>query len=103
MSVTITSSPFAPLPPSTDAGKTSAAKSDDTSSVEAAFLKEANKTPAERLHDEILKELGISEQQFAAMDPKTKAAVEQNVQDMSRQLLQAKGDKGVGNFTDVKV
>jgi hypothetical protein len=102
MSVTISSSPFASQSPATNASKSSAATSADTS-VEDAFLKEANKTPAQRLHEEILKELGITEQQFAAMDPKTKAAVEQKVQDKIKQLLQAKGDKGVGNFTDVKV
>ena len=64
-------------------------------SVEAEFLKEAKKTPAERLHDAILKKLGMTEEEFNALDPKTKAEVENSVREEIAKLAKQNGDTGV--------
>jgi hypothetical protein len=70
-------------------------------SVEANFLKEAKKTPAERLHEALLKKLGLTEEQFKALDPDTKASVEQAIRDEIAKLAKQKGDTGV--LADISV
>jgi TPP-dependent pyruvate/acetoin dehydrogenase alpha subunit len=71
--------------------------------VEAEFLKEARKTPAERLHEALLKKLGLTEEEFAALDPQSKAAVEEAVKSEIVKQAQAKSEKSLGLFTDVSV
>jgi hypothetical protein len=70
-------------------------------SVEANFLKEAKKTPSERLHEALLKKLGLTEEQFKALDPGTKAEVEKSIRDEIAKLAKQKGDTGV--LADISV
>jgi TPP-dependent pyruvate/acetoin dehydrogenase alpha subunit len=64
-------------------------------SVEAEFLKEAKKTPAERMHEAMLKKLGLTEEQFQALDPETKAAVEESIREEIAKQAKQTGDTGV--------
>jgi hypothetical protein len=64
-------------------------------SVEADFLKEAKKTPAERLHEAMLKKLGMTEEEFQALDPDTKAEVEKSIREEIAKLAKQNGDTGV--------
>jgi len=68
--------------------------------IEAEFLKEAKKTPADRLHEALLKKLGLTEEQFQALDPDTKAAVEKEMRDEIVKMAQQKGEKNVGLLVD---
>jgi hypothetical protein len=70
-------------------------------SVEANFLKEAKKTPAERLHEALLKKLGLTEEEFQALDPEAKAAVEEAMREEVAKLAKQKGDTGV--LADISV
>ncbi|MGN6115040.1 MAG: hypothetical protein ACTHN2_05925 [Nitrobacter sp.] len=70
----------APLPASSNL----AAKS-KSSSVEQQFLKYAEMTPAQRLFDSMLKQLGLSEDDFKAMSPQDQQKVVEKIQQMIKQ------------------
>jgi len=76
-------------------------KSVGENSVEADFLKEAKKTPAERLHEAMLEKLGLTEEQFKALDPDTEATVEESIRDEIAKLAKQNGDTGV--LADISV
>ena len=46
------------------------------------FLEHMNKSPEELMREEILKSLGYTEEELAAMDPKERAAVEAKIQEL---------------------
>jgi len=56
------------------------------------FLEEARKDPMERLREQIMKELGISEADLAAMPPEERRAMEDRI----RQLIEEKFRQGMG-------
>lgn len=56
------------------------------------FLEEAQKHPMERLREQIMKELGISEADLAAMAPEERRAMENRI----RQLIEEKFRQGMG-------
>ncbi|MDQ2078628.1 hypothetical protein RA307_00415 [Xanthobacteraceae bacterium Astr-EGSB] len=64
-------------------------------SVEADFLKEAKKTPAERMHEALLKKLGLTEEEFQALDPEAKAAVEEAMREEVAKQAKQSGETGV--------
>ncbi len=72
-------------------------------SVEQKFLEYAKMTPAERLHAQMLAELGLTEDQFKAMSP----ADQQKVEDKIRDLIKKQADSGAetrpGMITDKSV
>lgn len=56
------------------------------------FLEEARKHPMERLREQIMKELGVSEADLAAMPPEERRAMEDRI----RQLIEEKLRQGMG-------
>ncbi|MBB3539814.1 MULTISPECIES: hypothetical protein [unclassified Rhizobium] len=55
--------------------------------VVSEFTDLANKTPAERIRDSILKSLGITEDELASMPPEQREAIEKQIADeLKRQL-----------------
>jgi hypothetical protein len=55
-------------------------------SIEDQFLAEARKSPMQRMREQIMKELGITEEQLNAMPPEEKQAMEDRI----RQLIEEK-------------
>lgn len=72
----------------------------DTQSVEEKFLKYAKKTPAEKMFDAMLGQLGITPEQFAAMDPDAQRAVMEKIQKLIEQQVKNGGSKDPGQITD---
>jgi hypothetical protein len=67
------------------------------------FLEYANMTPAERLHAQMLAKLGLTEDQFKAMDPAAQQKIEDKIREMIKQQLAASSDKRTGMITDKTV
>jgi hypothetical protein len=78
----------------------SAAKPAQTKSVEQTFLDYAKMTPAERMHAQMLAQLGLTEDQFKAMDPAAQQKVEDKIREMVKQQVQNGTDKRTGIITD---
>jgi hypothetical protein len=70
----------APLPASSNL-----AAKNKSNSVEQQFLKYAEMTPAQRLFDSMLKQLGLSEDDFKAMSPQDQQKVVEKIQQMIKQ------------------
>ncbi len=69
----------------------------------AAFEKEATKTPAEKIRDEVLKKHGLSEDQYDKLSGPQKDAIDKEVQEaVKQQLTQNKTPKesAKGQFVD---
>lgn len=76
-----------------------AAKS-KSSSVEQQFLAYAEKTPAQRLFDSMLQQLGLTEDDFKAMSPQDQQKVVEKIQQMIKQQAQDKSDTRTGLVMD---
>ncbi len=72
-------------------------------SAEEEFLKIARMTPAERLHAAMLAKLGLTEEEFAKLDPKQQAAIQEKIAAEIKQQMAASGDKRVGMIADITV
>lgn len=59
--------------------------------VEADFLKEIRKTPIERLREQVLKQLGLTEEALAAMEPKDRGPIEELIAKAIAERLKAAG------------
>jgi|SRR5882757_883714 len=97
MSVSFTSSPapaFSTPPTST----TLTAK--PAQSVEQKFLEYAKMTPAERMHAQMLAQLGLTEDQFKAMSPADQQKIEDKIREMIKQQVANSTDKRTGMITD---
>lgn len=88
---------FSPVPgailPQTAGSAASASASATTSqgnSVVQDFLDYAKMSPMERMREEILKSLGLTEQQFKQLPPAQQQAVNQKVEQIMLQQLQQK-------------
>lgn len=78
----------------------SLAKSQKSDSVEQQFLQYAEKTPAQRMFDSMLGQLGITEDQFKAMSPADQQQVTEKIQQMIQRQAETNGDKRTGLLTD---
>jgi hypothetical protein len=65
----------------------SAVEEAKTPSATERFLEEARKSPMERLREQIMKELGISEEDLAAMPPDEKRATEDKIRELIEEKL----------------
>lgn len=84
-------------------GSTSPLKNGGASGVEEAtgvsaadaFLKEAQKTPAQRIRDELLARHKTSEEDLAAMEPEKRAAIEKEIaEELKRRLTDKNAQRG---------
>jgi hypothetical protein len=100
MSVVSATAPsaVAALPQSSNLAKTS-----KSHSVEQQFLQYAEETPAQRLFDSMLGQLGITEDQFKAMSPADQQKVTEKIQQMIQRQAEINGDKRTGLLTDKTV
>lgn len=76
------------------------AKPAETQTAEQKFLQWAKMTPAERMHAQMLSQLGITEEQFKAMDPAAQQKIEEKIRDMIKKQAENKGDQRTGLITD---
>ena len=76
------------------------AKPAETKTPEEKFLEYAKMTPAERMHAAMLSQLGITEDQFKAMDPAAQQKIEEKIREMIRQQAENRGDTRTGLITD---
>lgn len=74
-----------------------------TSAVRAAFDAEAQKTPAERMREALLKRLGLKESDLATMSTEERQAVEAKLAEMIKQEVEmrAQNDRP-GKILDLK-
>lgn len=73
------------------------------STAEQKFLEYAKMTPAERLHAQMLAELGLTEDQFKAMSPADQQKVEDKIRDLIKKQVDNGGEKRAGMITDKSV
>lgn len=71
-----------------------------TKSAEQKFLEWARMTPAERMHAQMLGQLGLTEEQFKAMDPAAQQKIEEKIREMIKRQAANTGDKRTGLITD---
>lgn len=71
--------------------------------TEQKFLEYAKMTPAERLHAQMLAELGLTEDQFKAMSPADQQKIEDKIRDMIKKQLDSSSNKPTGMITDKSV
>jgi hypothetical protein len=79
------------------------AKPAEVKSPEEKFLEYAKMTPAERMHAAMLAQLGITEDQFKAMDSAAQQKITDNIREMIRQQAENGGDKRAGLVTDMSI
>ena len=67
-----------------------------TKSAAEQFLDHMNKTPEELMREEVLKSLGYTEEELAAMDPKERAKAEAKIKDaIETKIEEALREKGI--------
>ncbi|MCG5241793.1 hypothetical protein [Azospirillum doebereinerae] len=68
---------------------------EDTSKVSAAdaFIKEAQKTPAQRIREELLARHKLTEDGLATMEPEQRKAIEKEIADELKRRLTGKDDR----------
>jgi len=96
-----TANPYATTQKSASSGLTAAASGSANDAL-SAFMDWANKTPAQKMRDQILGSMGLKESDLAAMDPKKRAEVEKKIADQIRQLVQNSVEKKTGVAVDIK-
>jgi hypothetical protein len=102
MSVSFTGfSPTSVFPSQTTPPAALTAKPAET--AEQKFLDYAKMTPAERMHAQMLAELGLTEDQFKAMSPADQQKVEDKIRDMIKKQVDNSPDKRTGMITDKSV
>ena len=79
------------------------ADSESGDSAEQKFLDYMKMSPAERMHAAMMSQLGISEDEFNAMDPAAQQKVEQKIQQMIQQQAEQSNDKRTGLIADISV
>jgi hypothetical protein len=65
-------------------------------SVEELFLQEARKSPMERMREQVMQALGVSEEELAAMPPEERRAMEDKIRELIEEKLRQgmNADKG---------
>jgi hypothetical protein len=71
--------------------------------AEQKFLEYAKMTPAERMHAQMLAELGVTEDQFKAMSPADQQKIEDKIRDMIKKQVDNGSEKRAGLITDKSV
>ncbi|WP_311276371.1 hypothetical protein [Methylobacterium sp. WCS2018Hpa-22] len=79
----------------TPSGSTEASAKDD-------FLKYAKMTPAEKIREEILKKMGLTEEALAGMPQKELEKINQAIKEKIEELVKQGREKVVGAFADIK-
>ncbi|GJD41041.1 MULTISPECIES: hypothetical protein [Methylobacterium] len=79
----------------TSSGSTEASAKDD-------FLKYAKMTPAEKIREQILKKMGLTEEALAGMPQKELEKINDAIKEKIEELVKQGREKIVGAFADIK-
>ena len=79
------------------------AKPVEAKTAEQKFLDYAKMTPAERMHAAMLAQMGITEDEFKAMDGAAQQKIEDKIREMIKQQATESSDKRTGLITDKSV
>jgi TPP-dependent pyruvate/acetoin dehydrogenase alpha subunit len=60
------------------------------------------KSPAEQMRDQILKAMGLTEDQLKAMPPEKRAAIEEKIKEMIKTKVEEAQEKKTGVLVDIK-
>src|ERR1700761_680853 len=88
-------SPYASAPAASGLGQ---AKTSPGAQAVQDFLGLVNETPAQQMRDQILRSMGLTEDQLKAMDPKERAKIEE----MIKEKVQESTEKKTGVAVDIK-
>ncbi|WP_458756136.1 hypothetical protein ACSVBT_10895 [Afipia sp. TerB] len=89
--MTISATSISPLALVPQSGNLSA-KATEAKSAEQKFLDTVGATPAERMFNAMLGQLGLTEEEFQAMDPAEQQKVAQKIQEMIEQQAEKNGN-----------
>ncbi|ACG76504.1 hypothetical protein PHZ_c0090 [Phenylobacterium zucineum HLK1] len=89
------------VPPTTGFGGF-AAKPPERSAAAAEFLSYAQKTAAEQMREQVLRALGVTEDEVRAMDPKEREKLEEKVREMIEQKVREDTEQRTGLLVDVR-
>ena len=92
-------SPYASAPAASGLGQ---AKTSPGAQAVQDFLGLVNETPAQQMRDQILRSMGLTEDQLKAMDPKERAKVEEKIKEMIKEKVQESTEKKTGVAVDIK-
>jgi len=87
----------------TPSSSSSLATSKKPQSAEQKFLEFADQTPAQRLFNSVLGQLGLTEDQFKALSPDEQQKVAQKIQQLIQQQTQNGGSSQPGQVADKSV
>ncbi|MBS0363257.1 MAG: hypothetical protein JSR98_17920 [Proteobacteria bacterium] len=73
------------------------------SQAEQDFDNWAKMTPAQQMRAEILRELGVTQQDLDKMDPKDRAKLEEKIKELTKEKVQESTEKKTGVAIDIKV
>jgi hypothetical protein len=76
------------------------AKATAGKSAEQAFLDTVGESPAERMFNAMLGQLGLTEEEYQAMDPAEQQKVAQKIQEMIEQQVEKDGNAQPGMVLD---
>jgi hypothetical protein len=79
------------------------AKPVEAKTAEQKFLDYAKMTPAERMHAAMLAQMGITEDEFKAMDGAAQQKIEDKIREMVKQQAAESSNKRTGLITDKSV
>jgi hypothetical protein len=100
MSVSVSTVPASSLTSlaSSSASQSSSAKAAKTAAQQ--FEEYANMTPAQRLHAEMLAQLGLTEDQFKALPPAQQQKITDQIAQMIKKQMDNSNDSRTGLITD---
>lgn len=75
-------------------------QSTEAKSVEQKFLDTVGKTPAQRMFNAMLGQLGLTEEEYQAMDPAEQQKVAQKIQEMIERQMEKGGNAEPGMVLD---
>jgi hypothetical protein len=86
--------------PNSTASSSTALSADSTKTAAQQFEQYANMTPAQRLHAEMLAQLGLTEDQFKALPPAQQQKINDQIAQMIKKQMGDTNDTRTGLITD---
>jgi hypothetical protein len=86
--------------PNSTAPSSTALSADSTKTAAQQFEQYANMTPAQRLHAEMLAQLGLTEDQFKALPPAQQQKINDQIAQMIKKQMGDTNDTRTGLITD---
>jgi hypothetical protein len=82
-------------------GAATAAEPASGKSAEEEFLDYAGMTPAERMHAALLSQMGLTKEEFEALDPKEREAIAEKIREEIKRQIENGSQKRSGMIADI--